>query len=487
MPRHFVTPRHLRGLAQFRGSNSAGLALGASPPLKFGPGKNELWRLPLKSGHSSPCIAGHAIFLTTYDQKYQILALLCIERTTGQILWKREVATPAIETGHPSFNPASSTPTSDGTRVVAYFGSFGLICFDMRGNPLWEVRLPLTKSYAGNATSPAIVGDKVILYRGNYVDHFLIAVDKTSGKELWKVPQKEPFSGELACTACPIVAGNKLIVHSARALQALDLSSGRQIWVAKCATTATSTPVLAGEEVIVAAWNKMGEPALRPPFPDFAQLLVDRDKDGDQRISPDEFPELWIFHRPEGAEAPQNGATVRFRSVDKNNNFQIEREEWALRVQDLKAFRGSYDSHGMLAVRLDSQGLIPAESIRTLATQGIPEVPSPLVNANHLYFVKNGGVLTCLDLRTGKRLYRTRTKGRGTHYASPLIVDGKIFTTSGDGRISILTLGPDPKILATNDLHDAVFATPAIVNGTFYVRTHSALFAFGRKQEIVKE
>ncbi len=71
-----------------------------------------------------------------------------------------------------------------------------------------------------------------------------------------------------------------------------------------------------------------------------------------------------------------------------------------------------------------------------------------------------------------------RTRGRGTHYASPLIADGKLFTVSGDGRITVLTLGPSPQILATNDMADGVYATPAIVDGTIYVRTHSALFAF---------
>jgi len=102
--------------------------------------------------------------------------------------------------------------------------------------------------FAGNAASPAIVGDRVILYRGTYVDHFLLTVDKESGKELWRVPQDKPFTGEMACTACPIVAGDKLIVHTARSIQAFDISTGQQIWVAKCNTTATGTPVLAGED-----------------------------------------------------------------------------------------------------------------------------------------------------------------------------------------------------------------------------------------------
>ena len=464
---------------QFRGPNSAGVANGAAVPIEFGPGKHELWSLPLDSGHSSPCIVGDSIFLTTYDEDRERLEVVCIARDRGVIRWRRHVPTEEIETGHPSFNPASSTPASDGERVVAYFGSFGLICFDMGGNKLWDIRMPLAKSFAGNATSPAIVEDRVILYRGNYVDHFLLAVDKETGKQLWKVQQDEPFAGELACTSCPIVANDKLIVHSARALQALEISSGKQIWVAKCATTATSTPVLAGEEVIVAAWNKMGEPALKPAFPSFEELIAAHDKDNDQLISRDELPRLMIFHRPEGAEAPQNGAALRFSAADKNQDGEITADEWDRQLRQLDDFRAGYDTHGMLAVRIDSQGMVDPEQIRTLQRQGIPEVPSPLFHDGFVYFVKNGGVLTCLELETGKRAYRIRTPGTGTHYASPIMADGKLFSTAGNGRITVLSLGPKPKILAVNDMGDGTYATPAIVDGTLYVRTHKRLYAFG--------
>ena len=466
---------------QFRGPNSAGIAKGSSPPVKFGPGKNELWRVPMGAGHSSPCVAGDAIFLTTFDEKQKKLAVVCIARSNGTIRWQRDVPVDRFETGHPSFNPASSSPTSDGERVVAYFGSFGLICFDMAGKKLWQRKMPLTKSYAGNATSPAIFGDRVILYRGNHVDHFLLAVDKKTGKELWKVLQEEPFTSEMACTSCPIVAGNKLIVHTARSVQALDIASGKQIWVAKCATTATSTPILAGDEVIVAAWNKMGEPSLRPSFPTFEKLIAAHDKDGDKRISRDELPRLWIFHRPEGAEAPHNGATIRFDRVDRNKDGEIDAGEWRAQIRGLEKLRAGYKTHGMLAIPLGSKGLVQPKDIRTLAKKGIPEVPSPLCDGTYVYFIKNGGILTCLELKTGRRVYRTRTGGAGTHYASPLIADGKLFTTSGDGRISVLTLGPNPKILATNDLRERVYATPAIVDGTIYVRTHSLLYAFQKE------
>jgi outer membrane protein assembly factor BamB len=463
---------------QFRGLNSAGQAHESSPPVEFGPGKNELWSVPMASGHSSPCIVGGSIFLTTYDDTQKQLAVVCIDRSSGQTRWKRVVPTEQIEKGHPSFNPASSTPASDGERVVAYFGSFGLICFDVEGQELWRIRMPLAKSFAGNATSPAIVGDRVILYRGTYVDHFLFAVDKQSGKELWRVPQDEPFTGEMGCTACPIVAGERLIVHAARSIQAFDIATGRRIWVAKCNTTATSTPVLAGNEVLVAAWNKMGEPSLRPEFPSFERLLADHDRNRDGQIARDEFPTLWIFHRPDGTEAPMNGGTVGFDFADKDKNRGITAKEWSTTVDQLERFRAGYDTHGMLAIRIDSEGQLGTNHIRTLETQGIPEVPSPLYHDGYVYFVKNGGILTCLHVKTGQRVYRTRTGGRGTHYASPVIAAGKIFTIAGDGHISVITLGGEPQILAINDMEDSVYATPAIVDGTIYVRTHSALFAF---------
>jgi outer membrane protein assembly factor BamB len=463
---------------QFRGPNGAGISIGKSSPIEFGPEKNELWRIPMGAGHSSPCIAGDALFVTTYDKELKRLAVVCVDRIKGEVRWENEVPARAIEKGHPSFNPASSSPATDGERVVAYFGSYGLVCFDMEGRKLWEFELPLTKSFAGNATSPAIFGDQVFLYRGSRVDHFVLSIDKVTGKELWRVQQEEPFTDEMACTACPIIAGDKLIVHTARSVQALAISTGEQVWVTKCATTATSTPVLAGDEVIVAAWNKMGEPALRPEVPSFEGLIAKHDKDGDERLSRDELPKLWLFHRPEGIEAPMNGGTIRFDWADENKDQEILADEWPGLLSKVENYRSRYKAHGILAIKVNSQGLVEDSDIRTLEKRGIPEVPSPLSHEGYLYFVKNGGLLTCLDIETGKRVYQERTRGRGTHYASPVIAGGNIYTISGEGRITVLSLGPDLEILAENDMEDSVFATPAVVDGTIYVRTHSALFAF---------
>ncbi len=463
---------------QFRGNNSDGIS--ALPvPVEFGPGKNEAWSIPLQSGHSSPVVVDDSIFVTTYNKATKQVAVIRLNTANGMVVWERRLSLKHVEKGHPSFNPASSTPATDGERVVAYFGSFGLVCFGLDGTELWRIEMPLPKSYAGNATSPVIVGDKVILYRGNMVDHFLLAVDKHTGKERWRVPQREPFALELACTACPIVSGDQLIVHSARSVQALKIETGERLWVTKCATTATSTPVLAGDKVIVAAWNKMGEPALRPTFPSFAELIQEHDKDGDQLISRDELPRMMIFHRPDGAEAPQNGAPLRFRSADYDKNGEVNAEEWARELAGIEKFRQGYKAHGILAIPLNSKGILGQRDVRTLATQAIPEVPSPLFHEGTIYCVKNGGVLTALDFSTGRQTAKLRTRGKGTHYASPIIAGNRLYSTAGDGSISVLSLDSTPRILAVNKMGERTYATPAASNGVLYVRTHRRLFAFG--------
>ena len=464
---------------QFRGPNSSGIAEGPAPPIEFGPGKNELWKIPFPPGHSSPCVSRDAIFLTAFKKDASQLEVVSVARNDGSIRWRRRIPIEKVEKGHPSFSPASSTVATDGERVVAYFGSFGLICYDVKGAKLWEFQLPMTKSYGGNATSPAIIEDRVILYRGCYDDHFLLAVDKQTGKEIWRSALSERFSPDMACTSTPILVDDKLILHSARAIQAYRVSNGELVWHAHCSTTATSTPVLAGQQVVVATWNQTGEPALTPTFPSFDDLLAENDKNQDGLIAKKEFPRLMIFHRSEGTEAPQNGAPLSFRHVDKNRNETIEEEEWATAVQHLDERRKSYVPHGILAIDVQNDGTLEPEQIRRLESKGIPEVPSPLYYDGRIYFVKNGGILTCLDIETGKRVHRLRTRGTGTHYASPIIAGSKLYSTSGDGTVSVLSLKGKPKVIATNELGDDIYATPAAVGGVLYFRTHTSLRAYG--------
>lgn len=463
---------------QFRGVNSSGVGSG-SPPIEFGPGKNELWKTALLPGHSSPCINENRIFITGFDKEASAVVVICLSRADGEILWRESIVVDALEEGHPSFNPASSSPCCDDARVVAYFGSYGLICYDLDGKKRWDMPLPLAKSFGGNAASPMIVNDKVILYRGNYVDHYLLCLDKNTGDELWRVAQSEEFTGEMACTACPIIADNKLICHTARSVQAFDINTGESLWVAKCATTATSTPILVDDEVIVAAWNKLGEPDLRPPFPSFEALVAKQDQNHDQLIQRKEFPKIWIFHRPEGSEAAMNGGPVSWKHANKNGNDSIDPQEWAKTIAELEKFRAGYEIHGLIAIPLNSKGFVASDRVRTLITEGIPEVPSPVSDGTFVYLVKNGGLLSCVDVASGELIDRMRTRGTGTHYASPVIANERLYSFAGNGTVSVIDLKEPKRILAVNKIGARVYATPAIIDGVIYLRTPAAIHAFG--------
>ena len=138
----------------------------------------------------------------------------------------------------------------------------------------------------------------------------------------------------------------------------------------------------------------------------------------------------------------------------------------------------------MLAIPLDGEGHISADNVRVLTTRGIPEVPSPVSDGQYVYLVKNGGQLSVVNIQTKEVEHRLRTGGTGTHYASPLIADGRLYTFSGNGTASVVNLnGSEPGILAENDMGEEVYATPAIVDGVIYLRTHSTLFAFGESTE----
>ena len=139
-----------------------------------------------------------------------------------------------------------------------------------------------------------------------------------------------------------------------------------------------------------------------------------------------------------------------------------------------------YVEHGLIAIPLNSRGQVTESDIRRLEKQGIPEVPSPIYQDGLLYMVKNGGLLTCVNVGQGERVFRMRTGGSGTHYASPVIAGGRLHTVSGDGKITVVKLGSIRKILAPNDMQDFTYATPAVCDGVIYIRTHSRLYAFGQ-------
>ena len=127
------------------------------------------------------------IFLTQALSETKQRALFCIDRESGQEVWRRGVRYDEPEASHKTNPYCSASPATDGECVIAWFGSAGLMCWDMEGNELWRRDLGKQDHMWGYGSSPILHEDLCILLFGPGSNEFLLAVDKKTGQTRWKV------------------------------------------------------------------------------------------------------------------------------------------------------------------------------------------------------------------------------------------------------------------------------------------------------------
>ena len=157
---------------------------------------------------------------------------------------------------------------------------------------------------------------------------------------------------------------------------------------------------------------------------------------------------------------------------------QASRAEWDKFLQDNREISGKLEN-GLLAIKPGGKGNVTATHVLWREKKALPEVPSPLHYRERIYLVRDGGIVTCLEAKTGRLLYRGRLGAGGPYFASPVAGDGKVYAASLDGVVVVFAAGDELKILARNDLDESIAATPALVDGKLYVRTEKHLYAFG--------
>jgi outer membrane protein assembly factor BamB len=463
---------------QFRGSSGSGVNDSAPLISEFGPEKNLLWKTEVPTGHSSPCIWGNYIFLTGYSQENSKLETLAIDRRNGRIIWRQTAPANAIEKVHQTSSPASSTPTTDGERVYVYFGSCGLLCYDFEGNMQWKKPIPTPKSAYGTATSPVIVDDLLLLAIHKKK---LLALDRKTGEKVW-----EHNDALFSCSySVPLVhrtdARTEVILHGNRGIVALDASNGKSLWwVAGLPIDPVPTPILGDGLLYAIAYYPGGAEDDGITWPTFDALLKNLDKNQDDAISRDELPPKGYVILSRGGENGTGDVTLAMliSIVDRNKDNRLERKEWG---GVSKYMNGLWKKeNAILAIRPGAEGDVTTTNIVWKERKSLPEIPSALYYRGDLYAVKNGGVVTCLDGKTGDEHYRGRLGTRGLIYASPVAGDGKIFVSTLSGQVVVFEAGPVLKVLAKNNLGEPIAATPAIVDGTIYIRAEKHLFAFGK-------
>jgi outer membrane protein assembly factor BamB len=222
---------------QWRGPNGDGVCTETKLPSEWGPGKNICWKLPLPGmSGATPAIWGDRIFLTSEEGTNVVL--LCVS-TDGRLLWKRELGAGKARFRADEGNQASPSPSTDGAHVYAFTGAGDCAAFDFEGKELWRInaqeRYGKFRIQHGMHTTPLLYRDRLYLSLLHSGAMWIIALDKRTGKELWKVERPTDGRGEGRHSyASPCLWHNDkdayLVVHGCDYTTAHRLSDGGEIW-----------------------------------------------------------------------------------------------------------------------------------------------------------------------------------------------------------------------------------------------------------------
>lgn len=468
---------------QFRGPNASGIADDSKPPIHFGPGSNQLWKVKVPRGISSPVVWGNHLFLTAMDNSR--LLTLAYDVRDGHELWRQTAPAEKLESSHEFSSPAAPTPCTDGERVYVHFGSFGLIAYDFGGKEVWRQPFAPLPSMYGTATSPILAGGQLILQRdGDSTNSQLVALAPATGRKLWEAPR--PMAG--SCYSTPMVWSHdgieELIVQGKGRVAAYGLKGGEpKWWVRGWGFSAVTTPV-SGDGMLFAGGSGMGDPT-EPDDPlfDWKKLIADYDTNKDGQIALEEMPKSVIWHIRKEIPIDVSGNAFPMRDmmaafVDEDKNGIVSKSEW----DASEAFaKDKFNADRFVAIRSGGTQDCTTTHVRWETTKGLSEMPSPLFYRGLLGFVRDGAMWTVIQPSTGRRLLDRERLGIGGQFsASPIAANGGIYVVNTSGTFAVVRAGETAEVLAVNKLDESIRCTPAIAGDRIYVRSTEHLWAFGR-------
>ena len=264
---------------QWRGPLATGEAPLANPPLEWSEEKNVRWKVEVPGrGQSSPVVWNDLVFVTTAvpvgkaeparpgdaapgsgppvvkpDGNVEFV-VQAHNRSDGKIRWRKVVKELLPHEGtHKDGSYASGSALTDGERLYAFFGSRGLYALDLQGKLLWEKQLGTmqTRNAFGEGSSPVVFGDTLVVNWDHEGQDFVVALDKKTGKELWRADRDEPTSWATPIVVAP--AGKPQVITSAtNRVRSYDLNTGKLLWEASGMTAnVIPSPVSAGGMVYV--------------------------------------------------------------------------------------------------------------------------------------------------------------------------------------------------------------------------------------------
>ena len=286
-----------RNWPSFRGDGTSGNGDGQHAVTEWdvASGKNIKWKTSIPGiANSSPIVWANRIFVTsafskTGDNTFRTglygdvkpvddlsvheWKIYCLDKTTGKILWERTAANRAPGTKrHTKSSQASSTPVTDGKRVVAVFGSAGiLVAWDFNGKELWRVDLGVLDSgwfldpsfQWGHSSSPIIYRNTVILQADVQKGAYIAAWDLATGKQLWKTARTDEISTWGTPAVVRSADGREELVTNGTKVRGYDPATGKHLWTLGPNSEITiGSPVAANGLVFVTG----GYPPVRPIY-----------------------------------------------------------------------------------------------------------------------------------------------------------------------------------------------------------------------------
>jgi outer membrane protein assembly factor BamB len=406
---------------QWRGPNNNGISNETNLPAEFNATKNIAWKLPLPGmSGATPVIWVDRIFLSSEDGND--LVLLCLS-TEGKQLWKTKLTTGKKRFFRDEGNQSSASPSTDGKHVYVFFGTGDFACCDFQGKVVWQFnaqeRYGKFDILHGMHVTPVLHGDRLyssLLHSGGW---WVIAIDKTTGKEVWKVrrPTDGDFEGQHSYASPVLWSSGKeeyLVVHGCDYTTAHRLTDGSEVW-------------------------RLGDLNPKSRYDNTLRFVASPTTTADLIIVPT------AKHGPVVAVKPEAKGNIAAGSPF---------EQWRLPAAT-------------------------GDVLSRTADVPCPLVHDGLVYLCRQW-QRETGALICVDAKTGKELYYEKLHA-ARYRASPVYADGKIYLAARDGTITVVKAGPRFQVLAVNQLPDQITASPVMSNGRIYLRGFEALYAFSQK------
>jgi outer membrane protein assembly factor BamB len=300
---------------------------------------------------------------------------------------------------------------------------------------------PMHQKNSRASPTPILDGDRVYVHFGAEGTAALT----TKGEILWKI--RLPYESQHGNGGSPVLYRDLLIVNcdgngGDAYVAAIDTQTGKIRWKTD---------------------------RRRPADQAYSTPLVIRVGDRDQLVSPGAYRAA-AYDPMTGKEIWRVGYDDGFSNVPR-----------PVFGQGLVYIATGFNTPTLIAVRPDGAGDVTRTHIAWTASRGAPYTPSPLIVGDELYYVSDGGILSCVTARTGAMVWQQRLGGN--YSASPVFADGRIYYVSEEGVTTVVAPGKTFQKLATSRLDGAMLASMAISNGSIFMRTDSHLYRIAERRE----